>query len=375
MTAATLAAAARCLTYDQRMSRYPSLLSPVTLGALTLPNRVIMAPMTRCRATPDGRTPPSYGEYFAQRSSAGLMVTEATLISPQAVGYPNGPGMWTDEQVLAWSDVTAAVHAVGGVITVQLTHCGRLSLKAFQPAQDPPVSSSAVRADNTLLPSPHGTRQPADEPRALELSEIPGIVTQFAHAARRGRAAGFDAIEIHAAHGHLIDQFLRDGVNQRHDRFGGSAENRSRFLLQVTEAVAKEVGADRTGVRLSPSSDVNEMHDGNPLLTFSTALRELSKLDLAWTHLADGGDTDITHRLRDVYGKPLMLNGGFDAESANDVIKRELAVAVSFGAHYIANPDLVERFEVGAELNVPDVSTYYTGGDVGFLDYPEMSGR
>ena len=357
------------------MSRFPSLLSPVALGALTLPNRVIMAPMARCRATPDGRTPPSYGEYFAQRSSAGLMVTEATLISPQAVGYPNAPGMWTDEHVSAWAGVTAAVHAVGGVITLQLTHCGRLSLTASQPAKDPPVSSSAVRADTTLLPTPHGTREPADEPRALELPEIPGLVTQFADAARRGRAAGFDAIEIHAAHGYLIDQFLRDGVNQRHDRFGGSVENRARLLLQVTEAVAREVGADRTGVRLSPASDVNDMHDGNPLLTFSAALRELSRLDLAWTHLADGAETEITHRLRDAYGKPFMLNGGFNAESANDVIKRELAVAVSFGALYIANPDLVERFEVGAELNVPDVNTYYTGGDVGFLDYPEMSGR
>jgi len=375
MTAATSAAVTRCLTYDQRMSRYPSLLSPVTLGTLRLPNRVIMAPMTRCRASPDGSTPPSYGEYFAQRSSAGLMVTDATMVSPQAVGYPNAPGMWTDEHLRAWSGVTAAAHAVGGVITLQLTHCGRLSRKALQPAQDPPVSSSAVRAENTLLPTMQGTREPADEPRALELSEIPGLVAQFALAARRGRTAGFDAIEIHAAHGHLIDQFLRDGVNQRHDRFGGSAENRSRFLLQVTEAVAKEVGADRTGVRLSPSSDVNEMHDGNPLLTFSAALRELSKLELAWTHLADAGDTDIAHRLRDVYGKPFMLNGGFDAESANDVIKRELAVAVSFGTLYIANPDLVERFEVGAELNVPDASTYYTGGDIGFLDYPELSGR
>ncbi len=375
MPATTPGAAHRCLTYTARMSRYPSLLSPVALGALTLPNRVIMAPMTRCRATPDGIAAPSYGEYFAQRSSAGVMVTDATMVSPQAVGYPGAPAIWTDEQVRAWAGVTAAVHAVGGVIAVQLTHCGRLSLNALQPALDPPVSSSAVRATDTLLPTAQGTREPADEPRALELTELPGIVAQFAHAARRARAAGFDAIEIHAAHGHLIDQFLRDGVNQRHDRFGGSPENRARLLLQVTEAVAREVGADRTGVRLSPGSTLNDMHDGNPLVTFSVALRELSKLELAWTHLADGGDTDLTHRLRDAYGKPFMLNGGFDAESANDVIRRELAVAVSFGTLYIANPDLVERFEIDAELNVPDASTFYTGGDTGFIDYPEMSGR
>ncbi len=375
MPAITPDAALRWPTSDPRMSRYPSLLSPVTLGALTLPNRVIMAPMTRCRARPDGIAPPSYGEYFAQRSSAGLMVTDATMISPQAIGYPGAPAIWTDEQERAWADVTAAVHAVGGVIVLQLTHCGRLSRKTLQPAQDAPVSASAVCAHDTLLPTAQGTREPADEPRALELTELPGIVAQFAHGARRAMAAGFDAVEIHAAHGHLLDQFLRDGVNQRHDRFGGSAENRARLLLQVTEAVAREAGADRTGVRLSPGSALNDMRDNNPLLTFSVACRELAKLDLAWTHLADGGDTDLTHRLRDACGKPFMLNGGFDAESANDVIKRELAEAVSFGTLYIANPDLVERFEADAELTVPDPATFYSGGDVGFLDYPEMSDR
>lgn len=357
------------------MSRFPSLLSPVTLGALTLPNRVIMAPMTRSRALPNGVAPPIYGEYFAQRSSAGLMITDATMVSPQAVGYLNTPGMWTDEHVEAWREVTAAVHAVGGLIALQLMHCGRISLTALQPDLGAPVSSFAVRAEATQLRTPHGTAEAASEPRALELNEMPGIVAQFAQAARRASVAGFDAIEIHGAEGYLLDQFLRDGVNQRHDRYGGSAGNRARLLLQVTEAVAREVGADRTGVRLSPAGSLNEMHDSNPYATFATALRHLATLDLAWTHLANCGNTDLTHRLRDAYGKPLMLNGGFTAEAANDVIKRELANAVSFGALYIANPDLVERFEIGADLNVPDPGTFYTGGARGFIDYPEMQDR
>ncbi len=357
------------------MSRFSSLLSPVTLGALRLPNRVIMAPMARCRAREDGTVPASYVEYFAQRSSAAVLVTEATMVSPQAVGYLNAPGIWTDEQVAAWTAVTAAVHAVGGVISLQLTHCGRLSLPSLHSPDHPPVSSSAVPATSTPWLTPDASAEPPAQPRALDLTEMPVIVAQFAQAARRGRAAGFDAIEIQAGHGHLLDQFLRDGVNQRHDRFGGSADNRARLLLQVTEAVAREVGADRTGVRLSPSSRQNDMSDSSPLLTFSAAVRELATLDLAWLHLAECGDSEITYRLRDVYGKPLMVNGGFDAHSANDVIRRELASAVSFGTLYIANPDLVERFEADAALNVPDASTFYTGGDRGFIDYPELSDR
>ncbi|MDZ7632827.1 MAG: alkene reductase [Gemmatimonadaceae bacterium] len=355
------------------MSSYPTLLSPVTLGALTLPNRVIMAPMTRSRARDDGTVPAIYGDYFAQRSSAGLVITDATMVSPQAVGYLNTPGIWTDEQVEAWREVTAAVHAVGGLIVLQVMHCGRISHSALQPDLAAPVSSSGLRASATMLLTPAGVEEPASEPRALELNEIPGVIFQFSDAARRGRAAGFDAIEIHAANGYLIDQFLRDGVNQRHDRYGGSADNRARFLLQVTEAVAKEFGADRTGVRLSPSNAANEMRDGNPLETFGTAVRHLGALDLAWTHLADSGDTDLTNRLRDAHGKPFILNGGFTARTADAVIRSELAIAVSFGSLYIANPDLVERFEIDAALNSPDRATYYTGGERGFIDYPELS--
>ena len=355
------------------MSRYPHLLAPLTLGALRLPNRVLMSPMTRGRARANGTTPPMVAEYFQQRSSAGLMMTDATMVSPQAVGYLNSPGMWRDDHVEAWREVTDSVHAVGGLIVLQLMHCGRISLTALQPGHDTPISSSAIPAADTMLYSPAMVLEPAAEPRALELSEIAGVVTQFAQAARRGKVAGFDAVEIHAANGYLIDQFLRDGVNQRHDKFGGSAENRARFLLQVTEAVAKEFSADRTGVRLSPSNPFNDMHDSNPLDTFGTAVRQLAALDLAWTHLASAGRTDLTHRLRDMHGSPFILNGGFTAASANDAIKSEVAMAVSFGTLFIANPDLVERFELDADLATPDPSTFYTGGEAGYIDYPELS--
>ena len=352
------------------MSSHPHLLSNVTLGALRLPNRVIMAPMTRNRARADGTVPPAYGEYFAQRSSAGLLITDATMTSPQAVGYPNTPGLWTEEQMESWRAVVYEVHAVGGLITLQLMHCGRISLEAWQPDKAMPVSSSPVRAATTMLRTPALAKEPAAEPRALELNEMPGVVAQFAQAARRGREAGFDAVEIQAADGYLIDQFLRDAVNRRHDRYGGSAENRSRFLLEVTEAVAKEFGADRTGVRLSPDGTYNDMRDNAPLDTFGTALRQLAALDLAWVHLGSMGDTDLCRRLRDVHGKPFMLNGDFTAESADAAIRSELAIAISFGRAYIANPDLVERFEIDAPLNTPDSDTFHGGSTQGFTDYP-----
>lgn len=356
------------------MSRFPQLLSPVTLGVLRLPNRVLMAPMSRCRARSDGTVTPIMGEHFAQRSSAGMLITDATNVAPEAVGYLDTPGLWTDEQVQAWRTVTDAVHAVGGVIAVQLNHCGRVSLTQLQPGGGAPVSASALQADGVMLLTPRRVTEVAAEPRPLDMTEIPGVVAQFAQAARRAAAAGFDAVEIHAGDGYLIDQFLRDGVNDRHDRYGGSAENRARFLLEVTEAVAKVFGADRTGVRLSPTSAANDMRDGNPLDTFGTALRHVAALDLAWTHLANAGDTDFTNRLRDRHGKPFILNGGFTPDAANDVIRSELASAVSFGTRYIANPDLVERFESGAGLASADPATFYTGGPVGYTDYPDHVG-
>ncbi|HYW51599.1 MAG TPA: alkene reductase [Gemmatimonadaceae bacterium] len=355
------------------MSRFPHLLSPLALGALPLPNRVVMAPMTRNRARPDGTVTSLHAEYFAQRARAGMVITDAVMSSPQGVGYPRTPGLWTDEQVESWRPVVKAVHGSGGLITLQLMHCGRISLEAFQPGRGAPVSSTPMRAERTMLYSPAWELEPAAEPRALELGEIADVVREFGECARRGREAGFDAVEIHAGDGYLVDQFLRNGVNQRHDRYGGSAENRARFLLEVTEAVAREVSAERTGVRLSPTGTLNEMRDTNPLETFGTALRHLAALDIAWTHFSALGDEDFTHRLRDVYGKPFILNGGFSADAADDVIRRDLACAVSFGRAYIANPDLVERFATDAPLSVADPATFYGGDARGYTDYPTLA--
>ncbi len=352
------------------MSRYPFLLAPGALGAIAIENRVVMAPMTRSRASADGSPSWLMADYFAQRASAGLLITDATMPSPQGVGYPGTPGMWTDAQTEAWREVVRRVHVEGGRIALQLMHCGRVSLPDFQPDGAAPVSSSAIPAAGVHLLSPQGTREPAAEPRALELQEIRGVVAQFAQAARSARTAGFDAVELHAASGYLIDQFLRDGVNQRHDRYGGAAEHRARFLLECCEAVAKEMGADRTGVRLSPLNPFNDMRDGNPPETFGTALRLMASLDLAWAHLAALGDTDLTHRLRDAYGRPFILNGGFDAHTAEQVIRSELACAVSFGRAYIANPDLVARLAGDLTIADADPATFYTGGERGYLDYP-----
>lgn len=355
------------------MSRFRKLLSPGALGAIDMPNRVVMAPMTRCRAFPDGTVPPLYGTHFAQRASAGLLITDGTMVSQQGVGYPYTPGIWTDEHVEAWKPVTREVHAADGRIALQLMHVGRVSLTSYQPGGDPPVSSSPRRAANTKLYSPRWAAEDAAEPRALDINEMAGIVSQFAFAARRAKAAGFDAVEIHAADGYLIDQFLRDGVNQRHDRYGGGPENRARLLLEIAEAVAKEVGADRTGVRLSPLNPFNDMADRDPLTTFGTAVKQLSALQLAWVQLAGVADTDLLPRLRDLSGVPFVLNGGFTAESADAAITSELAVAVSFGTLFIANPDLVERFAIGAELSTPDLTTYYGGSEKGYTDYPTLT--
>ncbi|MES3036054.1 MAG: alkene reductase [Gemmatimonadota bacterium] len=345
------------------MSRYPSLLSTGSLGALHLPNRVLMAAMTRGRARRDGTVTELATLHFTQRASAGLLCTEAVATSPEAVAGIGTPGMWSEAQAESWRVVVQAVHAAGGRIALQLMHAGRLARSGTT------VSSSPVAVT-------HESRTPTDavsEPRALELNEIPGIVAQFASAARRAREVGFDAIEIHACNGCLLDQFLRDGVNARHDRYGGSPENRARLLLQVAEAVAKEMHADRTGVRLSPLHAANDMHDADPLLTFGTALRHLASLELAWTHLASMPDGDFTRRLRDLHGSPFVLNGGFTAESADAAIRDELACAVSFGQAFIANPDLVERFEAGAPLAVADPTSWYGTDGRGYTDYPALS--
>jgi N-ethylmaleimide reductase len=363
------------------MSDFPRLFSSTTLGATRIANRIVMAPMTRSRALPNGSPHALNAEYFAQRASAGLLITDATAVSVQGTGYPMIYGMYTEEQATGWKLVVDAVHAAGGKIALQLFHVGRLVLPDYQPDEAQPVSSSAVIAPTMQMMSPQFAMKPVVLPRALEEREIPGIVAQFTHAATLAKTVGFDAVELHGANGYLIDQFLRDGVNKRGDKYGGTPEKRARFLLEVTEAVAKVMGADRTAVRLSPTGAIHDMSDSTPRSTFAAVAKALAPLGLAYLHVAEkmGGEytqelADLTHAMRDAYDKPLMLNGGYTAERAEEAIKSDIANSISFGAVFIANPDLPARLATGAELATPDPRTFYGGAEQGYTDYPTMAG-
>jgi N-ethylmaleimide reductase len=355
------------------MTDLTHLLAGTTLGALALPNRVVMAPMTRSRATADNRPTDLTATYYAQRAGAGLIVTEATAVSPQGVGYPNIPGLWRDDQVEAWRPVVAAVHAAGGRIAAQLFHVGRISLPAYQPDSALPVAPSAIAPAGVTLHAPDFSQHQPPVPQPLDEAGIAQVVADFAAAATRARAAGFDAIEIHGASGYLLDQFLRDGSNVRTDRFGGTAERRARLLLDVTEAVAKAVGADRTGVRLSPENPFNDMRDADPRTTFATTASLLRGFDLAWLHIVRGKTSGVVEAIREAYRAPLLLNTGFTAEEAERAIRDDVAAAVSFGAPFIANPDLVDRFAQGASLATPDPKTFYGGDARGYTDYPTLA--
>jgi len=350
------------------------LFTPVTIGSLKLPHRVVMAPMTRSRAG-EGQVPtPLMAEYYAQRASAALIITEATQFSLQGYGYPDTPGIHTDAQVEGWRRVTDAVHARGGHIYLQMWHVGRISHPVMQPGGALPVAPSAIAAEGTYYTS-EGLKSFVT-PRALELNEIPGIVRGFAEGARRAKEAGFDGVEVHGANGYLIDQFLRDGSNHRTDAYGGSVENRARFLLEVTEAVAGVLGADRVGVRLSPSGSFNSMSDSDPARTFSSAVGALDTLGLAYLHLVAPVAAPETPRLlpllRERFRGPLMVNGGHSLQSANAILQDRLADLVSFGVPFLANPDLPERLQKGAPLNAPDKSTFYGGDARGYTDYPAL---
>jgi N-ethylmaleimide reductase len=354
------------------------LLRPYELGPLALKNRVLMAPMTRSRAG-EGNVPgPSTQTYYVQRASAGLIVTEATQVTPEGVGYVGTPGIHSDEQVRGWRGVTDAVHAAGGLIFLQLWHVGRVSHVSLLPGRQAPVAPSAIVARGEAF-TPEG-KQPLSPPRALETREIAGVVGQFAEGARRAKAAGFDGVELHGANGYLIDQFLRDGSNHRSDEYGGSVANRARFLLEVTEAVTAVWGPERVGVRLSPLGSYNDMADSDPAATFSHAARELSARRVGYLHVVEAvkgpmavAGRRITPLLREHFRGHLVANGGYDAPSAHEAIARGEADLVSFGAIFLANPDLPERFRLGAALNAPDPSTFYAGGDRGYLDYPALA--
>ena len=354
-------------------SLFPNLLAPGRLGAVELANRVVMAPMTRNRARKDEVPGPHAATYYAQRASGGLLITEATQIGPGAQGYIFTPGIYTDAMVEGWRKVTDLVHERGGKIAVQLWHTGRISHSSLRGGERP-VAPSPIAAEGKLYT--YDGLQDFEVPRALEIDEIRVIIDDFARAAKKAREAGFDAVEVHAANGYLIDQFLRDGTNHRSDAYGGSAEQRARFLVEVTRAVVEAIGADRVGVRLSPDNPYNSMKDSAPVETFRTAARLLEPLGLAWLHVTEVGDRGhaahppATEAIREVYTGAMILNTGYDAERAESVLAAGGAAAISFGRPYVSNPDLVERFVEGASLEAGDPSTYSGGNEKGYTDYP-----
>lgn len=344
------------------------LFQPLRAGAFTFPNRMIMAPLTRCRAS-EGRVPNAMmAEYYVQRSSFGMILTEATAITPQGVGYPNTPGIWSDEQIEGWKIVTDAVHEAGGQILVQLWHVGRISDPIYLDG-DLPVAPSAIAPAGTVSL----VRPPKDfvTPRALDISEIPGIVEDYRRAAENAKAAGFDGVEIHGANGYLIDQFLQNSSNHRTDEYGGSVGNRARFLLEVTDAVISVWGADRVGVHLAPRGDAHDMGDSDISSVFHHAAEELGKRKIAFLCARESyGQPPLGPSLKQAFGGVYIANEGFTADSARDAIRAGTADAVAFGKAAIANPDLVERFRAGAPLNPPDPATFYGDGPQGYTDYP-----
>lgn len=347
-----------------------TLFSPLRLGDLTLPNRIVLAPLTRARSGSDRIPNALMAEYYRQRASAGLMLTEATSISPQGVGYANTPGIWSADQVEGWKLTTEAVHAVGGRIFMQLWHVGRISHPLFLNGELP-VAPSAIRpAGHVSLVRPETDYV---TPRALDRSEIPGIVSAYRAAAQNALAAGFDGVELHGANGYLLDQFLQTRTNQRTDDYGGSIENRARLLLEATDAAISVWGASRVGVHLSPRGDAHDMGDTDPLATFSHVVRELDRRGAAFVMAREHvGPGRIGPQLRHQFSGTWIANEGFDLDGANAIIAAGDADAVGFGRAFIANPDLPERFRRGAPLNPPRFDTFYAGGAVGYTDYPAL---
>lgn len=353
-----------------------SLFQPARFGALELKNRVVMAPMTRQRA--ETNVPNELmQEYYHQRSSAGLIVTEATQIVPRGAGASRTPGIHSEAQVQGWRAVTSRVHEAGGSIVLQLWHAGRSSHPSIIEGATP-VAPSALAVTDAEFHTAHG-KEPYPIPRALEREEIAPIVTQFARAAENARRAGFDGVELHAANGYLIDQFLRDGSNHRTDDYGGSVANRARFLLEVTEAVSQAWSADRVGVRLSPRGTYNDMSDSDPASTFGYAVSELNRFGLAYLHLSEpisgpflAPGERISPRLRRLFNGPLIVNGGFDRDSAEKALVGGDADAVAFGVPFLTSPDLPRRLQAGAPQNPPDFSTFYSPGPKGYIDYPAL---
>jgi N-ethylmaleimide reductase len=355
------------------------LFQPLTVGDLELPHRVLMAPLTRSRSSQPGDVPNEMmAEYYRQRAGAGLIISEATQISPQGKGYAFTPGIFTEAQIEGWRTVTHAVHDAGGRIFLQLWHVGRISNTALQPGGAQPVAPSAIRAGSKTYIDADSGMVPVSEPRALETHEIPGVVDQYRTAAQNAKDAGFDGVEIHGANGYLLDQFLRSGTNHRTDAYGGTLAKRLRFPREVAEAVVDVWGPGRVGYRISPTGDFNSMHDDDPAETFSALAGKLADLNIAYLHAAEAfagapRDQSILGPIREAFGGVYIANGSYTAETAREAIEQGRADAVAFGELFIANPDLPERFRKNAPLTEPDKSTYYGGGAKGYTDYPTLA--
>jgi len=356
----------------------PSLFAPIKLGALTLPNRILMAPLTRGRATRDHVPTELMRTYYAQRAGAGLILTEATGISRQGLGWPYAPGLWSEAQVEGWKPVVEAVHDAGGRIFAQLWHMGRVVHSSFL-GGEAPVSASATRAPAKA--HTYEGRQPYDLARALRRGEIPGVIGDYVRAARNAIAAGFDGVQIHGANGYLIDQFLRDGTNLRDDDYGGPVENRIRLLREVTQAVAHEVGAERTAVRLSPNGEVQGANDSDPFSLFPAAAKALGEIGIAFLELREPGFegsfgkaevAPVHPHIRRAFDGPLVLNSDYTFERAQAALDAGEADAIAFGRPFISNPDLVARLRTGAPLEPDVMATWYSQGPEGYVDYPVL---
>jgi N-ethylmaleimide reductase len=374
MTKANTGPISRAMANDSDL-----LFEPFSLGDLTLRNRIVMAPLTRNRATPGSDAPQDLNvEYYRQRAGAGLIITEATQISQEGQGYIYTPGLYTDEQVAGWQRINRAVHEAGGLIFAQMWHVGRISHTSLQPNGAQPVAPSPIQAKTqTYLADGFA---PVSAPRALELDEIPRVLREYEVAAANAKRAGFDGVEIHGANGYLIDQFLKDGTNKRTDEYGGSVENRMRFALQVVAAIAKVWDTSRIGIRLSPVSPANDAIDSDPAAVFVPLARKLSEAKLAYIHVvegATGGPRDNApfdwRALRNAFKGAYIANNGYTRELAIEALREDRADLIAFGKAFIANPDLPERLRRNAPLNEPDKATFYGGGAKGYTDYPALA--
>jgi N-ethylmaleimide reductase len=364
-------------SWKNNMSTATKLFEPYKLGPITLPNRLVMAPLTRNRALAGLVPNPLAVEYYGQRASTGLLVSEATQVSQQGQGYQDTPGIYSKEQVAGWRKVTDRVHERGGRIFLQLWHVGRISHVSLQQNNQAPVAPSAIRAKGKTFVG--GTFADVSEPRALTLQEIPGIIESFKKGAANAMAAGFDGVEVHGANGYLLEQFAKDGTNKRTDAYGGGIENRAKLMLEVAKAVAAEAGPNRTGIRISPVTPANDISDSNPQPLYDYIVDQLSALKLVYIHVvegATGGPRDVAPfdygSLRKRFKGAYIANNGYDFDLANKVLAANEADLIAFGKPFISNPDLVERLKRGAPLNEWDKATFYGGGAKGYTDYPVL---